>query len=97
LLLFFIFPILKIIVSTFKINFEVIFPELDIDMQNKMNRKFGGGKLATGTPSLGWSCVVVVCSLLGGASIVHNIYKPNLVSFFSSFFFVAHHVFDIMS
>ncbi|CAO2817170.1 unnamed protein product [Amaranthus hypochondriacus] len=47
-------------------------------MQNKMNRKFGGGKLATGTPSLGWSCVVVVCSLLGGASIVHNIYKPNL-------------------
>ncbi|KAH6831231.1 transmembrane protein [Perilla frutescens var. hirtella] len=43
-----------------------------------MNRKFGGGKQPTGTPSLAWSCVVVVASLLGGASIVHNIYKPDL-------------------
>lgn len=47
-----------------------------------MNRKFGGGKQPTGTPSLPLSCVVVICSLLAGASIVHNIYKPNLVSFF---------------
>ncbi|KAL1314525.1 hypothetical protein HN51_016567 [Arachis hypogaea] len=43
-----------------------------------MNRKLGGGRQPTGTPSLAWSCLVVVCSLLGGASIVHNIYKPNL-------------------
>lgn len=43
-------------------------------------RKFGGGKSAVGTPSLGWSSVVVVVSLLTGASIVHNIYKPDLVS-----------------
>ncbi|KAL3844336.1 hypothetical protein ACJIZ3_001739 [Penstemon smallii] len=43
-----------------------------------MNRKFGGGKRPTGTPSMGWSCVVVVASLLAGASVVHNIYKPNL-------------------
>jgi len=47
-----------------------------------MNRKFGGGKQPTGTPSLPLSCVVVIFSLLAGASVVHNIYKPNLVSFF---------------
>ncbi|TKY64850.1 hypothetical protein E2542_SST07701 [Spatholobus suberectus] len=41
-------------------------------------RKFGGGRQPTGTPSLAWSCVVVVFSLLAGASVVHNIYKPNL-------------------
>ncbi|CAN0897895.1 hypothetical protein LINGRAHAP2_LOCUS19372 [Linum grandiflorum] len=45
-----------------------------------MNKKFGAGKLPTGTPSLGLSCVVVIISLLSGASIVHNIYKPDLVS-----------------
>ncbi|KAL4306984.1 hypothetical protein AHAS_Ahas16G0232900 [Arachis hypogaea] len=50
-----------------------------------MNRKLGGGRQPTGTPSLAWSCLVVVCSLLGGASIVHNIYKPNLVSFILHF------------
>ncbi|CAL0318847.1 unnamed protein product [Lupinus luteus] len=44
----------------------------------RMNKKFGGGRQPTGTPSLAWSCVVVVCSLLAGASVVHNIYKPNL-------------------
>ncbi|KAG7016236.1 hypothetical protein SDJN02_21342, partial [Cucurbita argyrosperma subsp. argyrosperma] len=43
-----------------------------------MARKFGGGLRPTGTPSVGWSFVVVVSSLLAGASIVHNIYKPNL-------------------
>ncbi|KAK7295729.1 hypothetical protein RJT34_18641 [Clitoria ternatea] len=43
-----------------------------------MNRKFGGGKQPTGTPSLALSCVVVVFSLLAGASVVHNVYKPNL-------------------
>ncbi|KAI4370605.1 hypothetical protein MLD38_018941 [Melastoma candidum] len=43
-----------------------------------MDRKFGGGKKPTGTPSLAWSCVVVVASLLAGASVVHNIYKPDL-------------------
>lgn len=43
-----------------------------------MKGKFGGGKPPIGTPSLGWSSVVVVLSLLGGASIVHNIYKPDL-------------------
>ncbi|XP_019058560.1 PREDICTED: uncharacterized protein LOC104817766 [Tarenaya hassleriana] len=42
-----------------------------------MNKKFGG-KQPTGTPSLAWSSVVVVASLLAGASIVHNIYKPDL-------------------
>ncbi|XP_022890950.1 uncharacterized protein LOC111406017 [Olea europaea var. sylvestris] len=42
-----------------------------------MNKKFGG-KQPTGTPSLAWSCVVVVVSLLTGASVVHNIYKPDL-------------------
>ncbi|GMH04280.1 hypothetical protein Nepgr_006119 [Nepenthes gracilis] len=43
-----------------------------------MNRKFGGGRPPTGTPSLAWSGVVVVFSLLAGASVVHNIYKPDL-------------------
>ncbi|KAF9599337.1 hypothetical protein IFM89_036635 [Coptis chinensis] len=43
-----------------------------------MNHKFGGGKQPTGTPSLGWSCVVVIASLLAGASVVHNIFKPDL-------------------
>ncbi|KAK7834279.1 hypothetical protein CFP56_024749 [Quercus suber] len=43
-----------------------------------MNQKFGGGRQPTGTPSLAWSCIVVVVSLLAGASVVHNIYKPNL-------------------
>ncbi|RDX63436.1 hypothetical protein CR513_58133, partial [Mucuna pruriens] len=44
----------------------------------KVTGKFGGGRQPTGTPSLAWSCVVVVFSLLVGASVVHNIYKPNL-------------------
>ncbi|OAY42504.1 hypothetical protein MANES_09G185000v8 [Manihot esculenta] len=43
-----------------------------------MNKKFGAAKQPTGTPSLGWSCVVVIISLLTGASAVHNIYKPDL-------------------
>ncbi|KAK4371428.1 hypothetical protein RND71_010903 [Anisodus tanguticus] len=43
-----------------------------------MNRKFGGGKLPTGTPSMAWSTMVVVVSLLAGASIVHNFFKPDL-------------------
>ncbi|MFS7932694.1 putative protein BRAWNIN [Helianthus anomalus] len=42
-----------------------------------MNGKFGGKQL-TGTPSLAWSTVVVVVSLLAGASVVHNIFKPDL-------------------
>ncbi|XP_019086442.1 PREDICTED: uncharacterized protein C12orf73 homolog [Camelina sativa] len=37
-----------------------------------------GGKKPTGTPSLAMSTVVVVASLLAGASVVHNIYKPDL-------------------
>ncbi|TVU48398.1 hypothetical protein EJB05_08034 [Eragrostis curvula] len=41
-------------------------------------KKFGGGRVPTGTPSLAWSSVVIVVSLLAGASIVHNIYKPDL-------------------
>ncbi|KAK9170501.1 hypothetical protein Syun_002641 [Stephania yunnanensis] len=41
-------------------------------------QRFGGGKQVTGTPSLAWSCVVVVASLLAGASIVHNVFKPNM-------------------
>ncbi|CAG7879957.1 hypothetical protein BRARA_C01208 [Brassica rapa] len=36
------------------------------------------GKLPTGTPSLALSTAVVVVSLLVGASVVHNIYKPDL-------------------
>ncbi|XAR66287.1 hypothetical protein NMG60_11012469 [Bertholletia excelsa] len=43
-----------------------------------MNQKFGGGKPPTGTPSLAWSFVVAVVSLLAGASVVHNVYKPDL-------------------
>ncbi|KAB2084965.1 hypothetical protein ERO13_A05G349600v2 [Gossypium hirsutum] len=43
-----------------------------------MNQKFGAAKQPTGTPSLVWSCVVVIASLLAGASVVHNIYKPDL-------------------
>ncbi|KAJ9684249.1 hypothetical protein PVL29_016638 [Vitis rotundifolia] len=43
-----------------------------------MNQKFGGGRQPTGTPSLAWSCVVVIVSLLSGASVVHNIFKPDL-------------------
>jgi hypothetical protein len=44
-------------------------------------KKFGGGRVPTGTPSLAWSSVVIVVSLLAGASVVHNIYKPDMVSF----------------
>jgi hypothetical protein len=43
-------------------------------------KKFGGGRVPTGTPSLAWSSVVIVISLLAGASVVHNIYKPDMVS-----------------
>lgn len=50
-----------------------------VSKRQKMNNKFGGKK-PTGTPSLAWSTVVVVASLLAGASVVHNIYKPDLVS-----------------
>ncbi|PKU83131.1 hypothetical protein MA16_Dca007789 [Dendrobium catenatum] len=42
-------------------------------------KRFGGGRPLTGTPSMAWSCAVVIVSLLAGASIIHNIYKPNLV------------------
>ncbi|KAF3794059.1 hypothetical protein EJ110_NYTH05621 [Nymphaea thermarum] len=41
------------------------------------SRKFGG-RQPTGTPSVGWSAVVVIASLLAGASVVHNIFKPDL-------------------
>ncbi|WVZ77383.1 hypothetical protein U9M48_025255 [Paspalum notatum var. saurae] len=49
--------------------------------RQRMNggRRFGGGRAPTGTPSLAWSSVVIVASLLAGASIVHNIYKPDMV------------------
>ena len=43
-------------------------------------KKYGGGRPLTGTPSLALSSVVIVVSLLAGASIVHNIYKPDMVS-----------------
>ncbi|KAL4290370.1 hypothetical protein GQ457_14G005570 [Hibiscus cannabinus] len=46
--------------------------------RTSMNQRFGATKQPTGTPSLAWSCVVVVASLLAGASVVHNIYKPDL-------------------
>lgn len=42
-----------------------------------MNRKFGA-RQPTGTPSLALSCVVVIASLLAGASVVHNFFKPDL-------------------
>jgi hypothetical protein len=42
-------------------------------------KRFGGGRVPTGTPSLAWSSVAIVASLLAGASIVHNIYKPDMV------------------
>lgn len=45
----------------------------------KMNKKFGATAQPTGTPSLAKSCVVVIASLLAGASVVHNIYRPDLV------------------
>ena len=54
--------------------------------EENMNRKFGA-KQPTGTPSLAWSCVVVIVSLLAGASVVHNIYKPDLVIIFLLFLF----------
>ncbi|PON33838.1 hypothetical protein PanWU01x14_349350 [Parasponia andersonii] len=59
-----------------------------------MNQKFGGGKRPTGTPSMALSSVVVVVSLLAGASVVHNIFKPDLVSRSS---ITAHNMFDKMS
>ncbi|KAG5560273.1 hypothetical protein RHGRI_003539 [Rhododendron griersonianum] len=43
-----------------------------------MKQRFGGGRQPTGTPSMAWSCVVVIVSLLSGASVVHNIFKPSL-------------------
>lgn len=46
----------------------------------EMNQKFGGGPRPTWTPLLAWSCFVVIVSLLAGTSVVHNIFKPNLVS-----------------
>jgi hypothetical protein len=45
-----------------------------------MNKKIGAGKQPTGTPSLGRSCVAVFVSLLAGASVVYNMYKPSLVT-----------------
>jgi len=68
-----------------------------------MSKKFGAGKQPTGTPSLGWSSVVAIVSLLAGASVVHSIYKPNLVTIFffisllASYIFFAHNLFDKMS
>ncbi|CAN4090077.1 unnamed protein product [Withania somnifera] len=50
-----------------------------------MNIKFGGGKPPTGTPSMAWSTLVVVVSLLAGASVVHNIFKPDLVYLLARF------------
>ena len=47
--------------------------------QSRLKRMNGGGRPPTGTPSLAWSSVVIVASLLAGASIVHNIYKPHMV------------------
>ncbi|KAG5560274.1 hypothetical protein RHGRI_003539 [Rhododendron griersonianum] len=47
-----------------------------------MKQRFGGGRQPTGTPSMAWSCVVVIVSLLSGASVVHNIFKPSLVTLF---------------
>ncbi|CAN7006121.1 hypothetical protein IGI04_009844 [Brassica rapa subsp. trilocularis] len=41
-----------------------------------MNKMYKG-KLPTGTPSLELSTAVVVVSFLVGASVVHNIYKPD--------------------
>ncbi|PUZ39478.1 hypothetical protein GQ55_9G313700 [Panicum hallii var. hallii] len=41
-------------------------------------KKFGGRRPPTGTPSLALSSFVIVGSLLAGASIVHNIYKPDM-------------------
>jgi hypothetical protein len=46
-------------------------------------KRFGGGRVPTGTPSLAWSSVVMVASLLTGASIVHNIYKPDMVRLYN--------------
>ncbi|CAK9157294.1 unnamed protein product [Ilex paraguariensis] len=43
-----------------------------------MNQKLRRGQQPTGTPSLAWSCAVVIVSILAGASVVHNIFKPNL-------------------
>ncbi|OVA18340.1 Protein of unknown function DUF4516 [Macleaya cordata] len=42
-----------------------------------MKQKFGA-KQPTGTPSLALSTAVIVVSLLAGASVVHNIFKPDL-------------------
>lgn len=72
-------------------------------LKSRMSKKFGAGKQPTGTPSLGWSSVVAIVSLLAGASVVHSIYKPNLVtifffiSHFASYSFFAHNLFDKMS
>lgn len=49
-----------------------------------MNGPRFGGRQVTGTPSLALSSVVVVVSLLTGASIVHNIFKPDVVLRFNS-------------
>nr|DAD34515.1 TPA_asm: hypothetical protein HUJ06_005155 [Nelumbo nucifera] len=43
-----------------------------------MKRRFGGGRQPTGTPSLAWSCIVVIVSLLAGASVIHNVFNPDL-------------------
>ncbi|KAL9275054.1 hypothetical protein AKJ16_DCAP11888 [Drosera capensis] len=64
--------------STLYLSLACRLPASTRERKHRMNRKFGGGKPAVGTPSLAWSCVVVVASLLAGASIVHNIYKPDL-------------------
>ncbi|XP_056858440.1 uncharacterized protein LOC130507816 [Raphanus sativus] len=42
-----------------------------------MNKTYKG-KTPTGTPSLALSTAIVVVSLLAGASVIPNIYKPDL-------------------
>ncbi|KAG2649443.1 hypothetical protein PVAP13_1NG103000 [Panicum virgatum] len=59
------------------IRFQVSKPKKQLSQRRTASR-FGGGRPPTGTPSLAWSSVVIVASLLAGASIVHNIYKPDM-------------------
>ncbi|KAK1261062.1 hypothetical protein QJS04_geneDACA019480 [Acorus gramineus] len=49
-----------------------------VTLRHRLDARKYGGRPPTGTPSLAWSSVVVVVSLISGASIVHNFSKPDL-------------------
>ncbi|KAH0915621.1 hypothetical protein HID58_030067 [Brassica napus] len=73
------FSLLLLVIAVFRWFYNELANQVAVVQRRdkKMNKRFGGKK-PTGTPSLALSTVVVVASLLAGASVVHNLYKPDL-------------------